>query len=187
VKSDEQLVLCYRNAGDAEALDELVGRHLRKVLAMIFGMVLNRAAAEDLTQEVFLRAFRALSSFDGRSRFSTWLYRIAMNTTQGFLSRENHSPVVFRSELPGSLQPFDAQPDRVAMQSELDYAVETALGQLPPKLRAAIVLTAIEQFTPRKAALIEGCSIGTMYWRIHEARRLLKQRLERFFYHDQRA
>jgi DNA-directed RNA polymerase specialized sigma24 family protein len=73
------------------------------------------------------------------------------------------------------------------MRSGLDLAIEAAIRDLPPKLRAAIVLTAIEQFTVQKAARVEGCAIGTMYWRIHEARKLLKQRLGQLLYHDRTA
>jgi len=72
VKSDEQLIACYRESGRAEALDTLTERYLGRVRAMIYPMVLDKTLADDLTQEVFLRAFRGLPSFDGRAQFSTW-------------------------------------------------------------------------------------------------------------------
>ena len=67
---------------------------------MVFQMVLDHSLADDVTQEVFLRAFRGLSGFRGKSKFSTWLYRVAMNTTRSFLARSGRSPVEFRAEVP---------------------------------------------------------------------------------------
>ena len=97
--SDEELVAQYRDSRADSALEELIERHVPKVRAMIFSMVLDDNAADDLTQETLLRAIRAIDSFEGRSQFGTWLYRIAMNATRGFLDRQHRSPVVFRAEL----------------------------------------------------------------------------------------
>jgi len=178
VRSDEQLVACYRDSGQGEALDELTERHLGGVWAMIYPMVLDKNLADDLTQEVFLRAFRGLAGFDGRSRFSTWLYRMAMNTAHGFLARQRRSPVDFRAEVPDRCQSSSERPESVAMQGELELAVEAGLRDLSPKLRAAIVLIALERLEVGEAARIEGCAKTTMYWRLHEARRRLKRRLK---------
>ena len=95
MKSDEELVASYRDCGQREALAELTERHLGKVRAMIYPMVLDRASTDDLTQEVFLRAFRGLAGFNGRVQFSTWLYRVAMNTVHSFLDRRRRSPVAY--------------------------------------------------------------------------------------------
>ncbi len=178
MKSDEQLVACYRDSGRREALDELTRRHLGRVRAMIYPMVLDGTLADDLTQEVFLRVFRGLASFNGQSRFSTWLYRVAMNTTSGFLSRRRRSRVDFRAELPCDCRSSVERPESSVMDIELQTAVEIALGELPPKLRAAIVLITLDGKDAGEAARIEGCSRPTMYWRLHEARKRLKQRLK---------
>jgi RNA polymerase sigma-70 factor (ECF subfamily) len=145
---------------------------------MIYSMVLDGSIADDLTQEVFLRAFRGLASFNGQSQFSTWLYRVAMNTTNGFLSRRRRSPVNFRAELPDEYQSSARQPDACIADLELQGAVQAALAELPPKLRAAIVLITMNGIDPGEAARIEGCSRPTMYWRLHEAKRRLKQQLK---------
>jgi RNA polymerase sigma-70 factor (ECF subfamily) len=142
---------------------------------MIYPMVLDHASADELTQEVFLRAIRGLAAFQGRSQFSTWLYRVAMNTVHSFLARQCRSPVTFYSDVPEGVQPPAKVPDCVAMQAELESAVETALRELPPKLRAAIVLTTLEKIEVGEAARIEGYSRATMYWRIHEARKRLRR------------
>ena len=177
--SDEQLIDCYRESGVRQPLDELVGRYLGKVRGTVYAMVLDAALADDLTQEVFLRAIRGLAGFDGRAKFSTWLYRVAMNTTHSFLARRSRSPVTFHPDPRDRPHEAGQSPEGAAMECELDAAIRAALADLTPKLRAAIVLTSLEQKDASEAARIEGCSIATMYWRIHEARKQLKKRLER--------
>ena len=91
MRSDEELVASYlAGLGDTH-LSELVDRHLGRVRSTVYAMVLDPAAADDLTQEVFCRAIGGLGSFGGRARFSTWLYRITMNTVRGFLARRRRS------------------------------------------------------------------------------------------------
>jgi RNA polymerase sigma-70 factor (ECF subfamily) len=179
VKTDEQLVASYRESGQAEALDELVGRYIGRIRGVAYQMVLDPSAADDLTQEVFLRVVRGLSTFNGRAKFSTWLYRLAMNTTHSFLAGRGRSPVGFHAELPETAQTRHPQPESAAMEAELQTAIEAALGELSPKLRGAVVLTALQRLDVREAARIEGCTTATMYWRIHEARRQLKKRLRK--------
>jgi RNA polymerase sigma-70 factor (ECF subfamily) len=171
--SDEQLVAAWRQAGDRGALDELAARHLTTVRRMIHSMILDDAAADDLVQDVFLRAFRGLDAFQGRSKFTTWLYRIAMNTVHDTLARRRRSPIDDRVELPSNAAIRAVGPGAAAERVEFDAAVARALGTLPPKLRAAIVLVAIEELDPAAAARIEGCTRATIYWRVHEARKRL--------------
>jgi RNA polymerase sigma-70 factor (ECF subfamily) len=180
VKTDEQLVASYRDSGQAEALEELVGRYIARIRGMTYQIVLDRPAADDLTQEVFLRVVRGLSTFNGRSKFSTWLYRLAMNTTRSYLLQRKRSPVAIHPDLPETAQARHSQPECAAMEAELETAVDAALAELSPKLRAAIVLTSLERFDVKEAARIEGCTAATMYWRIHEARRQLKKRLGKY-------
>lgn len=170
--SDAQLVAAWQS-GDRGALDELADRHLATVRRMIHSMILDDAAADDLTQEVLLRAFRSLGSFRGRSKFTTWLYRIAMNTVHDALARRRRSPVDDRAELPAVAASRDPGPGDGVERHEFDAAVEQALTALPPKLRAAIVLVTIQEVDPAEAARIEGCTRATIYWRLHEARRRL--------------
>ena len=178
--SDKELIAVYRTSGRKEALDELLRRHIGSVRAMVFQMVLDHSLADDLTQEVFLRAFRGLAGFRGKSQFSTWLYRVAMNTTRSFLARSGRSPVEFHAEVPERSAEESTRPERAMMQAELASEVETALAELSPKLRAAIVLTGIQHLSTSEAARIEGSTAATMYWRVHEARKFLKRRLEKY-------
>ena len=174
--TDEQLVERCQNAGCTQAANELVRRHLRRVRAVIFPMVLDHSVADDLAQETFLRAWRGLSGFRAEARFSTWLTRIAWNVVQDEVSRRERSAVVATESVEIACSAND-RPDEAVLQRELDQQIATALASLSAKLRAAIVLTGLQQLSPDEAAELEGCSVATMYWRIHEARRLLEQRL----------
>ena len=92
-RSDKQLIELFRESGRRDAIDELMRRHLGRVRSTVFQMVRSDSDADDLTQEVFLRAVRGVETFDCRAEFSTWLYRVAMNTTYTFLKRRSRSPV----------------------------------------------------------------------------------------------
>ena len=174
--TDEQLIERCQNAGCSQAANELVRRHLRRVRAVIFPMVLDHSVADDLTQETFLRAWRGLSGFRAEARFSTWLTRIAWNVVQDEVSRRERSATVVAEPIEIACSVTD-RPDKAALHRELDQQITAALASLSTKLRAAIVLTGLQQHSPDEAAELEGCSVATMYWRIHEARRLLEQRL----------
>lgn len=175
---DRQLIARYQQAGCREALDQLVREHIGKVRSVVFPMVLDHSLADDLTQESIMKAVRGLPKFDGRAAFSTWLYRIAMNTVNSHFERNGRAPVTFQSEVPEPTFGGSA-PDGVAVECELATDIETALQTLSPKLRAAIVLTCLQGLSADEAASIEGCSTGTMYSRVHEARKQLKQKLAR--------
>jgi RNA polymerase sigma factor (sigma-70 family) len=175
--SDEQLVAAWRQSGDRGPLETLATRHLATVRRMVHSMTLNEVLADDLVQEVFLRAFRSLSAFQGRAQFTTWLYRITMNVVHDTLSRGRRSPIDGRRELPLDTASRADLPEARVEQAELDEAVTRAIAALPPKIRAAAVLVMIEELDPAEAARIEGCSRATIYWRLHEARKRLASSL----------
>ena len=177
--TDEQLIERCQNSGCPQAANELVRRHLRRVRAVIFPMVLNHSVADDLTQETFLRAWRGLSGFRAEARFSTWLTRIAWNVVQDEVSRRERSATIVTESIEIACSVTD-RPDQAALHRELDQQITAALASLSTKLRAAIVLTGLQQHSPDEAAELEGCSVATMYWRIHEARRLLEERLANY-------
>ncbi len=178
MKSDEQLIEDYLESKGPAAVDALAQRYLVPVRSIIYPMVLDQSLADDLTQEVFLRAFRGLRKFQKRSKFSTWLYKIAVNTARSYLDRRNRSPVSFRSDVPERCTAVDDSQEQKTMHAETVSALEVAIMELSPKLRIAIVLTAIRQIDVVEAAEIEGCTQATMYWRIHEARKQLRKKLE---------
>ena len=176
--TDEELVERFQSTGDMEFVDELLRRYVRKVYGMVDAMVANRADAEDLTQEVLVSAGRGLSAFRGDARFSTWIYRITMNTTRSFLRKQSRRPPVVDEPAEDPIDPRIDTPDRNVIADETDAAIGDALATLSPSLRAAIVLTVVQGLNASEAARIEGCSRATIYWRIHQARKLLRERLE---------
>ena len=174
--TDTQLIDRFRETGEMVHFNELVERHVGKVRAMIYPMVLNDADADDLTQDVFLRVVRSIDRFRKKARFSTWLHRIAMNTTYTFLKCRTRRPTEHYAEPP-------EQPDATAgpasnmAAEEIDTRLEHALARLSPSLRSAITLTAIQGMSVREAAETDGSLAATMYWRVHQARKILRTEL----------
>lgn len=179
-KSDEELVVSYQRTRRNQDLEVLLSRHVGRLRRMVYSMVLNQSDADDLTQEVFLRAIRGLPQFGGQSKFSTWLYRVAINTTHRFLKRRAGSPVETPAVLREPAADRSDQPDQKAIQAEMQQEITTALAELSPPLRAAMVLTVLEGMPAQEAAEIEGCSRATMYWRVHRARKTLTKRLAKY-------
>jgi RNA polymerase sigma-70 factor (ECF subfamily) len=180
VPTDQELIDSYRATGKRTALDELVRRHIERVRATIYPMVMNAAIADDLTQEVFLRAFHSLHRFEGESLFSTWLHRIAVNTTYSHLRRAQRNPVTLNSDAVEQSQSKDDDPGDQMLTSELGQQIEEGLASLSPRLRGALVRTAIEKMDAKQAAHAEGCSTATIYWRIHQARKQMKLKLKKY-------
>ena len=180
-RSDEALVNEARN-GSPAAFSELAKRHRQKVFRLIFGMSGNAADADDLAQEAFLAAYRSLARFRGRSGFSTWLYRIAVNTTLNFLKKRGRekSRVEFSEDLPVGAGPGrpPGDPEARSLRTELEARVREAVDALPPRLRAAFVLVTDRGMSHAEAGRVLGCSENTVSWRMHKARRALRSRLE---------
>ena len=177
--ADEHLVRQYVESGELRLFDTLVRRHIGKVRAMIYPMVLNDADADELTQEVFCRVIDGIHSFNHRSAFATWLHRITMNTTCNFLKRRTRNPVEHREAPPDLSVARHSHPDETVMSREADAQLTAALAELSPPLRAAIVLTTVHGMSVREAAHAEGCLAATLYWRVHQARKLLRASLSK--------
>lgn len=175
--SDEQLVAAWRQSGDRGPLETLAARHLATVRRMVHSMTLDDGLADDLAQEVLLRAFRSLESFQGRAKFTTWLYRIAMNITRDALARRRRAPIDSRAELPHDAASTAETPEAAAHRMERHRAVTRAVAELSPNFRATAMLVLIEELDPTEAARIEGVSRATIYWRLHEAKKRLARSL----------
>jgi RNA polymerase sigma-70 factor (ECF subfamily) len=174
---DGELLQRFQETADSPSLELLLGRYLRPIRSFVYQMLGDEADADDVTQETFLRAWRGIHRFEGRSSFATWLYRIAANTSRSFLRRRalrSHRPLDTVQE-PSA--PSFREPDRKAAQVEIDGEIRQALDGLSPKLRAALVLTVMQGFSVRDAARIESCTTATIHWRVHRARRLLRPKL----------
>ena len=178
--TDQELIDSYRATGKRTALDKLVRRHIERVRATIYPMVMNAAIADDLTQEAFLRAFHSLHRFEGESLFSTWLHRIAVNTTYSHLRRAQRNPVTLNADAVEQSHSKDDDPGDQMLTSELGQQIEEGLASLSPRLRGALVRTAIEKMDAKQAAHAEGCSTATIYWRVHQARKQMKLKLKKY-------
>ena len=145
-------------------------------------MLIDRGAAEDAAQETFLRAWRALGRFDGRSQLSTWLYRICVNVCLNALRRRKRKDArdVDDPRLPepaADPQQGSTDPEQAMQLRQLSGRIEDALNGLSPSLRSAVVLVLLQGLSHKDAAAVLGCSEGTVAWRIHEARRRLRAAL----------
>ena len=168
-------VLQSRN-GDHGAFESLIRTNQRMIHSLTFRMTGSLADAEDLAQEAFIRAYRQLDSYRGTAKFSSWLYRIAVNTCLNWRQRETRREQVHANwaESNDALRPV---PESPADEDALGQEVQAALMNLPAKQRAAIVLTVYDGHNHAEAAKILGCSETTVSWRVFAARRKLKRLL----------
>src|SRR4029079_1625458 len=185
-KDASDLMLVERvQRGDAGAFDYLVLRYQHKVLKLIMRYVRVPVEAEDVAQEAFLKAYRALASFRGDSAFYTWLYRIAINTAKNALVSNRRRPVDFDLDLQDPEQ-YDRHarlkegdtPEGVLLTEEIRSVVEKAMEQLPEDLRTAIVLRELEGLSYEEIAEAMDCPVGTVRSRIFRAREAIDKKLK---------
>ncbi|HKS58536.1 MAG TPA: RNA polymerase sigma factor RpoE [Steroidobacteraceae bacterium] len=182
--SDQQLVERVQ-AGDKAAFDLLVRKYQHRVLKLVGRFVSDAAEAEDVAQEAFLKAYRALASFRGDSAFYTWLYRIAINTAKNALVSNRRRPVDFDLDLQDPEQ-YDRHarlkegdtPEGVLLTEEIRNVVERAMEQLPEDLRTAIVLRELEGMSYEEIAEAMDCPVGTVRSRIFRAREAIDRKLK---------
>jgi RNA polymerase sigma-70 factor (ECF subfamily) len=172
--------------GDREAFSRLIRRHQRRVYAAALHILGNHSDADDATQEAFVRAYRGLAGFDGRADFSTWLYRITVNTALNALrsgkrgaalSQRSGTEAAHMGGRPEALGQGPPGPAQQVQQAGDLMRVLEAVAQLSPPLRVTIVLATIEDIPHKQIAEILEIPEGTVAWRINEARRLLRLRL----------
>jgi RNA polymerase sigma-70 factor (ECF subfamily) len=185
--SDDGPDIDRARTGDREAFGRLVRRHQRRVYAAALHILGNHSDADDATQEAFVRAYRGLQTFDGRADFFTWLYRIAVNTSLNSLrgdkrgaalSQRGGAEAAHVGGRPEALGQTASDPARKLQQSGEVQRVLVAISELSPSLRVTIVLATIEELSHKQIAEILEIPEGTVAWRVNEARRLLKLRLE---------
>jgi RNA polymerase sigma-70 factor, ECF subfamily len=181
--SDRDLVDRARD-GDAAAFGDLVQRHQQRIHRLAVHMLRDRAEAEDVTQETFIRAYRALARFDGRSEPYTWFYRITVNLSLNRLRARKTARTSHDTDDPrldGMLvdqRPDSADPAAKASRQELYGHLARGIDQLSETLRTTLILVCIDGRSHEDVAVILGAPEGTIAWRIHEARRKLRGYLE---------
>jgi len=174
--------------GEARAFDYLVLRYQHKVLKLIMRYVRDPVEAEDVAQEAFIKAYRALPSFRGDSAFYTWLYRIAINTAKNALVSSKRRPVDYNLDLQDSEQ-YDMQarlkdsetPEGLLLTDEIRATVNAAIADLPEDLRTAIMLRELEGMSYEEIATAMECPVGTVRSRIFRAREAIDKRLRPIF------
>lgn len=172
---DEALV-ARAQAGDMTAFEDLVMRHADRLYASLRRFGLDDDEAQEVAQETFLRAWRSLNRFEGRSQFFTWLYRIGFNEAQRRLGRRRPvGSIVSTEERPiGELPDAAPQPEARAEQGELRAALAEALRELPPALRAPVVLRDVEGLSTEEAAEVLELGQAAFKSRLHRGRMALR-------------
>lgn len=175
---DEARLLARARGGDEQAFGQLVEIHSDRVYRALRRFGLDADEAGEVAQEVFVRAWRGLDRFEGRSQLSTWLYRIAFNEAQRRLSRRRPPPVETDPDSPDPISAIpdnpDHEPDAQALEHELGEAVDAALSQLPPELRAAVILRDLEGLSTNEAAAAAGIRPAAFKSRLHRGRIALR-------------
>ena len=183
-EEDQQLVERVQR-GDKRAFDLLVLKYQHKILGLIVRFVHDTHEAQDVAQEAFIKAYRALGNFRGDSAFYTWLYRIGINTAKNYLvsqGRRAPTSTSFDSEEAENFEDGDQlrdinTPERLMMTRQIGETIEEAMAALPEELRTAIMLREIEGLSYEEIANIMECPIGTVRSRIFRAREAIAERL----------
>ena len=181
--TDQQLVQRSQR-GDLRAFDLLVLKYQGRIAALVSRYVSDASEVEDVTQEAFIKAYRALGKFRGDSAFYTWLYRIAANAAKNHLVAKGRRPganaTIEDAEGfdEGGLLSESASPEALAMGEELAEVVESALNELPDELKAALMLREFDGLSYDDIADVLGCPVGTVRSRIFRAREAIDQRVK---------
>jgi RNA polymerase sigma-70 factor (ECF subfamily) len=168
----EASLIARARAGDVAAFEQLSSAHADRLFMLLLRLLGDRGEAEDVAQEVMLRAWQGISRFQSRSSYFTWLYRIAVNEANRALEKRARRPAgvpIGERELQLPTSPAD-DPFRQAEASELRVALGRAIAELPPPLRVAIVLRDVEGLSTQEAAEIAGIGQAAFKSRLHQAR-----------------
>jgi RNA polymerase sigma-70 factor, ECF subfamily len=180
--TDEELVT--RSAGgDADSFNQLVLRWERPIYALAYRVIGREEDARDVCQDTFLRAYRALPGFRGQAKFSSWLYRIALNLCRDWIRRQRRAPVV---QMPDGVDPLEMASELGPAESietlvarrELSGVVEEAMALLPEEQRTAIILKEYHGMTFQEIADLQGCPLSTVKTRLYQGLSVLRRHLE---------
>ncbi len=184
-RETDQALVERVQAGDKQAFGLLVTKYQRKLLRLVSRIVKDPAEAEDVAQEAFIKAYRALATFRGESAFYTWLYRIGVNTAKNWLAangRRMYASTDMRDDdgepiNEGDLLPDVETPERMLMTKQIGDTVNAAMEELPDELRTAVTLREIEGLSYEDIAQVMDCPIGTVRSRIFRAREAIAGKL----------
>jgi RNA polymerase sigma-70 factor (ECF subfamily) len=184
----DQMLVERTVAGDQRAFELLVLKYQRRIQRLVGRMVRDVDLVEDIAQETFIRAYRALHQFRGEAQFYTWLYRIAVNTAKKALMELKRDPTVSESflkagdddetNLPGNEPTTEDTPESVYAAREIAAVVNAAMEALPEDLRQAVTLREIEGLTYEEISSVMNCPIGTVRSRIFRAREAISAKVK---------
>lgn len=183
-RESDQLLVERAQAGDRGAFDVLVVKYHRRLTRLLKRMVRDPAEAEDVVQETFIKAYRALRFFRGDAAFYTWLYRIAVNTARHYLASVMHKTSATAAQSREHVHALEEQlrdndtPESVLASKQIALTVSAAMEALPTELRVTIVLRELEGLSYEEIALLMDCPLGTVRSRIFRAREVIAERLE---------
>ncbi len=177
-RADDDLALVARiRKGDAEALRDVVQLYQDRIFALIFGIVRDEHEVQDVAQEVFMKVFQRIDAFDERSKFYTWLYRVAVNAAKDHVKKRRRRPAV-PLEDDTAIRDRREGPGARAAGEETRRLVRDALDSLPEKYRVVLTLRELEGLSYNEIAAVLKVSLGTVESRLHRARERLKRRLQ---------
>jgi RNA polymerase sigma-70 factor (ECF subfamily) len=181
-RTDEELV-ALTVTGDVDSFNQLVVRWERPIYALAYRVIGREEEARDVVQETFLRAFRGLANFRGQAKFSSWLYRIALNLCRDWIRRERRAPVaqapegVDLAELVSEQGPVESIEDLVA-RHDMSRAVGRAMQKLPEEQRTAIILKEYHGMTFQEIADLQGCPLSTVKTRLYQGLSVIRRELK---------
>ena len=182
-RTDEELVTRSRG-GDVDSFNQLILRWERPIYALAYRVIGREEDARDVCQETFLRAYRSLAGFKGEAKFSSWLYRIALNLCRDWIRKQRRNPIQQMPEdidvldAAAATEPSESVEDLVARR-ELTAVVEQAMAGLPEEQRTAIVLKEYHGMTFQEIADLQGCPLSTVNTRLYQGLSVLRRQLQR--------
>jgi RNA polymerase sigma-70 factor (ECF subfamily) len=176
---DEKELIRRSQAGDGEAFGVLVERYKSKVFSLVYGFTRDRTVADDLAQEVFIKAYYSLPKFKSESGFGTWLYRVAVNHVKDYLrkSKGRQKDISLEDAGEQALTAQNASPEEKRLEEGRRRIVQDALARLPEKYRVILTLRDIEGLSYDELSGVLKLSPGTVDSRLHRARRKLREKL----------
>lgn len=164
---------------EKEALiDEIMDSYGQEILQLVYSYVKNKGLAEDLTQEIFIKCYKALHTYSGKSKLRTWLWRIAINHCKDYLKSWYNKNVVITDEEPANNKTKKEMVEQVVIQKEADDELISAIMTLPIKYREVIYLFYYEELPIKEIAVLTEAGDNTVKTRLKRAKELLKERLE---------
>lgn len=185
-KDEDFLIVQQVQAGDKKAFNLLVSKYHRRVGRLLTRMLRNQDDIDDVVQETFIKAYRAIGNFRGESAFYTWVYRIAINSAKNLLLSQGRRPIALEENGDEDSETFEDNsalshsdtPESLYQSRQIAEAVNEAMQALPVELREAIVMREIDGLSYEEIALAMDCPIGTVRSRIFRAREAISQKIK---------